>query len=271
LKTLYEVVQNVLIADNDIFFAKFMEEYFKKKNVNVEIALDGKEAIEKLKKNLYDMVIVDLLMPKIPGKDVANFVAKNRTEWGKLNGILPVIVLVSSSLFEQMDKIKAITSDYYVAKGPLEEFSHLMDVILSSKLEDLNVSRSPQVLVQNIFPRESTTDLLEEIEFFEALFESLPFGILILDTDTKILRANKRALVMLDRPKEDMLGERIFQLFKERQAIALQQAMKEALEEGRDNFVGLCLQDCIYISKICVSLLYRAEQPRGWVIILLPE
>lgn len=57
----------LLIVEDDIYLLKLYQEVFTRENFEVEAAEDGKEAIEKSKQFLPDIVLLDLMLPYIDG------------------------------------------------------------------------------------------------------------------------------------------------------------------------------------------------------------
>ncbi|MDY7030831.1 MAG: sigma-54 dependent transcriptional regulator [Thermodesulfobacteriota bacterium] len=64
----------ILIVDDEPSMLEFLEIMLKKEGYNVTCSTSGKEAIDLCKKNLYDMVITDIKMPKVSGLDVLHHV-----------------------------------------------------------------------------------------------------------------------------------------------------------------------------------------------------
>ena len=59
--------KNILIADDDIDVVTFVSTVLEKSGYKVISAKDGEEALEKIKANRPDLVILDILMPKQSG------------------------------------------------------------------------------------------------------------------------------------------------------------------------------------------------------------
>jgi DNA-binding NtrC family response regulator len=60
--------QAILIVDDEEIIRDFLSEVLE--DYDITVACDGDEAIEKLKKRRYDLVITDLRMPKVSGEEV---------------------------------------------------------------------------------------------------------------------------------------------------------------------------------------------------------
>ena len=60
----------VLVAEDDKFLSKAYAAKFKKTGFNTVLALNGQEAIDKIKSEKPDIILLDLIMPKKDGFDV---------------------------------------------------------------------------------------------------------------------------------------------------------------------------------------------------------
>lgn len=63
-------MMKILIAEDNELNMKLMFDILTSKNYEVETAQDGEIALEKLEKNKYDLLLLDLQMPKKSGYDV---------------------------------------------------------------------------------------------------------------------------------------------------------------------------------------------------------
>lgn len=64
----------ILIADDDKDICNILKEHLEKENFKIEIANDGQEAIELYKESLPDLILLDIMMPKVDGWEVCKFV-----------------------------------------------------------------------------------------------------------------------------------------------------------------------------------------------------
>jgi len=63
-------MRKILIAEDDFFIRDIYSEVFTLSGYEVHAAVDGADALEKLKNQQYDMVLLDIMMPKMTGIDV---------------------------------------------------------------------------------------------------------------------------------------------------------------------------------------------------------
>ena len=58
-----------------------------------------------------------------------------------------------------------------------------------------------------VFPRRDAMELLRVLKFFQAIIESLGVGVIIIDTDTRILNANDAALNVMQTSIVEILNQ----------------------------------------------------------------
>ena len=78
------MMKKILIADDESLIRDFFTSFFKStpeySNFKIDTAVNGEEAIVKIKNNEYDLIFTDLKMPIKTGLDVLKFVAGHRPE-----------------------------------------------------------------------------------------------------------------------------------------------------------------------------------------------
>lgn len=98
----------VLIVDDEELIRDVIKEYLKLEHIDFLEASDGYEAIEKIKNNSFDVVIMDIMMPKMDGYTAVKEIRKFSS--------VPFIMLSARS--EEYDKLTCfdIGVDDYVTK-----------------------------------------------------------------------------------------------------------------------------------------------------------
>ena len=99
---------NILVVDDEEMIRKLISKYAVFEGHRVEEAENGMEAVEKCRKNTYDIIIMDIMMPELDGFSACR-------EIRKLSDV-PIIML--SARGEEYDKINSfeIGVDDYVVK-----------------------------------------------------------------------------------------------------------------------------------------------------------
>jgi CheY-like chemotaxis protein len=63
-------MKKILIAEDDFFIRDIYSRVFSLSGYEVQVAVDGADALEKIKAQPYDMILLDIMMPKMTGIDV---------------------------------------------------------------------------------------------------------------------------------------------------------------------------------------------------------
>ncbi len=93
----------ILVVDDEDNIRLAIKEYLEHNNYLVDEAIDGKDALVKLEKNKYDLLILDIMMPEMNGFDVL----KN------INTDIPTIVLsAKDSEYDKLDGFNLGIDDY---------------------------------------------------------------------------------------------------------------------------------------------------------------
>ena len=95
---------HILIVDDEIYIRELVAKYLKHEQYETSFACNGLEAIELVKQNNYDLVIMDIMMPCLDGFSAVKEIRKF--------SFVPVIMLSARS--EEYDKIIIITYNYDV-------------------------------------------------------------------------------------------------------------------------------------------------------------
>ena len=91
----------VVVADDDRMLRKAAETSLRRHGFDVTTASDGEEALQLIRSERPDIIILDLIIPKLQGFDVLQILKQDT-----LTSAIPVIVL--SSLSQEQDKQEAL-------------------------------------------------------------------------------------------------------------------------------------------------------------------
>jgi len=118
----------ILVVDDEEKIRHVIKEYAEFEGYEVEEAIDGIDAIEKCKNNKFDIIIMDVMMPKLDGYSTVKEIRKTSN--------IPVIML--SARGEEYDKLFGfeIGIDDYVVKpfSPKELMARINAVLSRSKI-----------------------------------------------------------------------------------------------------------------------------------------
>ncbi|OGY32632.1 MAG: hypothetical protein A3A57_01905 [Candidatus Woykebacteria bacterium RIFCSPLOWO2_01_FULL_41_12] len=88
-------MSKILLVEDDTLFVKMYQKKFTHEGLDLEAAYDGEEALEKVKSAKPDLIILDLMLPKMAGSEVLEKVRQNPE-----TANIPVIVLTNLSSSE---------------------------------------------------------------------------------------------------------------------------------------------------------------------------
>lgn len=80
----------VLVADDDSSIRQLLSTIVRREGMDVDSVSDGSDAIEKLKENSYSVILLDLMMPRVSGFEVIEYLKKNPPE------MKPVVLVISA-------------------------------------------------------------------------------------------------------------------------------------------------------------------------------
>jgi len=118
----------VLLADDDAILHEMYAERLRAEGFNIVSAYDGEEALEKFNSEKPELVILDIMMPKMNGIDVMKKIRE-----GDINPNTPVILL--TALVQEINKIKKMMKDYdqYMIKSEIVPANLIEAIKLSLK------------------------------------------------------------------------------------------------------------------------------------------
>jgi DNA-binding response OmpR family regulator len=102
--------KNILIIEDDEFFREIMSKKLFMSDFDVSEAIDGQKGIEKVRETNPDLVILDLLLPKIDGFEVLSTLKSDRK-----TASIPVIILSNLDSKEDIERgLKLGASDFLI-------------------------------------------------------------------------------------------------------------------------------------------------------------
>jgi len=101
--------KNILLVEDDHNFGSILNDYLKLHSYKTTLARNGVEGLEKFKKQIYDMCILDVMMPFKDGFTLAE-------EIRQIDNQIPLIFLTAKSLKDDMIRGFKIGADDYLVK-----------------------------------------------------------------------------------------------------------------------------------------------------------
>ena len=125
-------MSKILIIEDDNFLLSLIVEKFTQLGFVAEAAADGEEGLNKILNNKYDLILLDMILPKMDGFKVLEEVKKNQSLKN-----LPIVV--TSNLYDKNDIDRAVSlgaADYIIkAYNSPENIVDRVKAFLQKKLK----------------------------------------------------------------------------------------------------------------------------------------
>jgi two-component system KDP operon response regulator KdpE len=143
----------ILIVDDEMSILKFLRSNLEERDYTVISATDGEEALQIIERELPDLIILDVMMPKMDGFEVC----RRLREWSQI----PIIML--SARGDESDKVQCLDlgADDYIVKpfGANELMARVSAVLRRTKAASPSPTKSSVTcgdLVINLASRKVT-------------------------------------------------------------------------------------------------------------------
>lgn len=102
----------ILLAEDDVVLQDMYNERLKAEGFSVVLAQDGQEALDKISETRPQLIILDIMMPKMNGIDVLQQLKEN-------SETKEIPVIISTALVSEMDQVKHLLgkNDTYLIKS----------------------------------------------------------------------------------------------------------------------------------------------------------
>lgn len=192
--------KRVLVVDNEKVMVKMLAGILEQEGYLVEKAYGGLEALKKLKKQRFDIVFLDLIMPRIGGERICKFI-KQSLEHKKTK-----VVIVTAVAIEAEKKISQVKPDACIAKGPYPKMKENIIRALEAMKNDNGIPKDIILGKEGVYARAVVNELLFAQRHFEAILNSMSEGVIELDTDHMITYVNPSAQALLGKKEWELIG-----------------------------------------------------------------
>jgi YesN/AraC family two-component response regulator len=130
----------ILIIDDDKVIADILFDLISDKQRSVDVCYDGLAAIECIQKDSYDLILVDLVMPKVGGLDILKYVKKTNP------GSIVIILTGYASLETAIMAIRDGAYDYIRKPCKLEEIK----IVIDNAIDMIKLNRENRELLAKL-------------------------------------------------------------------------------------------------------------------------
>jgi two-component system, cell cycle sensor histidine kinase and response regulator CckA len=214
-----------LVVDNDKVIVELISGILEHEGYQVDKALGGLEALAHLKQSRYDIVFLDLIMPRIGGDRICRYI-KQSPRHGSTT-----VVIVSAVALEAQQKIETLKADACIAKSAYPQLKANIIKVLSL-LQKQPEAGAPLFLGKNeVFSRTVVKELLFAHRHFEAILHSMSETVIELDTQQTITYANPPALQLLGKAEWEVIGRNFTEGFSSGTGLEVRALLDEMLNE----------------------------------------
>jgi two-component system, OmpR family, response regulator VicR len=101
----------ILVVDDEKDIVEFVSSKLEREGYLVAAAYDGEEALSQVKESDPDVILLDLMMPKLNGFEVLKVIREELTEKWR-----PVIIISANAELESVKKCYNMEADHYLTK-----------------------------------------------------------------------------------------------------------------------------------------------------------
>jgi len=112
----------ILVVDDEPTIVRLMEFILARQGHEMLVAVNGQEALEKVRQHAPDLILLDIMMPRIDGYEVARTLRADPA-----TAALPIIMLSAKAQEEDIRKGRDVGVDEYITKPFSPE--HLVRVV----------------------------------------------------------------------------------------------------------------------------------------------
>jgi CheY-like chemotaxis protein len=106
-------MRKILIAEDDFFIRDIYSKVFSLSGYDVQVAVDGIDALDKIKAQQYDMILLDIMMPRMTGIDVLRNVRALSTP----SKSAPIFIITNLGQQNVIEEAFKLGMDGYILKS----------------------------------------------------------------------------------------------------------------------------------------------------------
>jgi two-component system alkaline phosphatase synthesis response regulator PhoP len=152
---------HILIVDDEKSIVTLLKYNLEKENYTTDVAYDGLEAVEKAKSHSYDLIILDLMLPKLDGLEVCKELRNNKID---------TAILMLTAKGDEFDKVLGLElgADDYLTKpfSPKEVIARIKAILRRTNKQATEKFTSIKVGDLVIYPERYEAEINDEVITF---------------------------------------------------------------------------------------------------------
>jgi CheY-like chemotaxis protein len=201
--------KSILLVDDERLFREAVGDFLREQGYHVRLAADGLEALQAVRDEPPDFLVLDLILPKVDGGRVSRYLRED-------SRFQHIPILVFSALAARdILGMQGVSADAYVAKGPLP----IVTKNVLAAIQHLELYGRSAPLEEAVFgyegfrPRQLVSELLSVKRRVDVLLRIMREGVLQIDEEDRIFYINPSALAMVDAGEQTLIGSKLWDAF----------------------------------------------------------
>jgi two-component system phosphate regulon sensor histidine kinase PhoR len=187
----------ILVVDDERGLREGCRRILESEGYSVDLAEDGKQGLELLQKNSYDLMLIDLIMPVMDGLELMDEVKKLNLD------IIKIVITGYATIETAVDAMKHGAYDYI----PKPFSPDQLLAVVNRGLERQRLRRQAQQLTEERDRR--LLEIVNEKSKLLTIVNSMADGVLVINRDQQLVLWNPMAIKMLNLPGNPEVGENI--------------------------------------------------------------
>lgn len=137
----------ILVVDDEKSIVTLLTVNINKAGFDTDVAYDGVEAIKMVEKHSYDLIVLDIMLPKMDGMEVCTYLRKNQIE-------TPILMLTARS--DESEKIKGLElgADDYLTKpfSPKEVVARIKAILRRTNRSVVDQTKPIEICDLVVYP-----------------------------------------------------------------------------------------------------------------------
>ncbi len=157
----------ILIVDDNTVNLTVCEGLLEPLSMQVDTAVSGQDAIDKISKKKYDLILMDHMMPEIDGVETTHIIRRFHKEYEEV----PIIALTANAVFGIKEMFIQEGLNDFIAK-PIEVrilVSKLKRWLPKAKLKNVNTKNTQAGKENRIQPQEEVAPIIQDLDTASAL------------------------------------------------------------------------------------------------------
>lgn len=168
--------KKILVVDDEIKISSLIKKILESENFFVELAFDGKGGLVMAEKGNYDLIILDIMLPRLNGLEVCKLLRENNIQ-------IPILILTARDTIEDRLNATETGADDYLSKPfDMKDFLIKVEALINKK----------NVLIEK---KEdsfwSDKEYLKLAAINKKIMDNVPVSIITIDKQGNFTSANK--------------------------------------------------------------------------------